>query len=158
MTCSISTIHVLFLCIGAVTLSPSGVAAVCSGDALNLTCTTTGRFLEWSFSLISENETAPLRYTRTLQSSGPNHLQTFEEIIGSITFLYSRISAESILPVMSILSISPVRDGLNGIMIICTDVTTSYLESTVINVANENETLSKYVDHHGMYISMGPPV
>ena len=158
MTCSISTIHVLFLCIGAVTLSPSGVAAVCSGDALNLMCTTTGRFLEWSFSYIPENETAPLRYTRTLQSSGPNHLQTFEEIIGSITFLYSRISAENILPVMSILSISPMRDGLNGIMINCTDLTTSYLESTVINVVNENETLSKYVDHHGMYISMGPPV
>ena len=140
------------LCIGAVALSPSGVALVCSGDVLNLTCATDGRFLEWSFSLTPENQTAPMRYTRTLQLGGPNHLQTFEQIIGSITFIYSRISAENVLPVMSMLSINPVKDRLNGVMINCTDITTSHLESTIINVVNENEIMSKYVYFHGIYI------
>ena len=137
--------YAFYAYIGAVTLSPSGVAPVCSGNALNLTCITTGRFLEWSFSLITENPTALMRYTKILQNSGQNHLQTFEEIIESTTFLYSRISAENVLPVMSMLSINPVKDGLNGVMINCTDVTTSHLESTIINVVNENEIMSKYV-------------
>ena len=90
-----------------------------------------------------ENETAPMRYTRILQDTGPNHLQTFKQVIGSTTFLYLRTSAESSLPVISVLSICPVREGLDRVVINCTDVTTSHTESTVINVVNENELLSE---------------
>ena len=133
----------MYIAIGAVTLSPTGVAPVCNGETLNLTCNTTGRFLEWSFSLIPENETASMKYRRILQDAGPNHLQTFGRVIGSTMFTYSRSSAENSLPVTSMLSISPVREGLDGVVINCTDVTTSQTESTVINIVNENEMLSK---------------
>ena len=97
-------------------------------------CNTTERFLEWSFSLIPNNETAPMRYTHALQHSGPNHLQVSEQRIGSTTFLYSRNSAENVLPLTSTLSISPVSKDLNGTVVNCTDATTSDTASTMINV------------------------
>ena len=133
----------MYIAIAAVTLSPPGVAPVCNGETLTLTCNTTGRFLEWSFSLIPENETAPMRYTRILQVAGPNRLQTFEQVIGSTVFLYLRSSAENSLPLTSMLSIRPVREGLDRVVINCTDIITSQKESTIINVINEEEILSK---------------
>ena len=117
-------------------ISPSDRAPVCRGNTLNLICTSSGRFQEWSFSLkldlITENQTAARRYTRTLQSSGPGHLQTFEDMIGSATFLYSRSSAEGILPLVSTLSISPVSEDLNGTVVNCTDITIGDTVSTLI--------------------------
>jgi hypothetical protein len=97
-------------------------------------CNTTERFLEWSFSLIPENETAPMRYTRNLQNSGLHHTQLFDQTIGSTTFIYSRSSAENAVPVISTLLISPVSEDLNGTVVNCTDVTTSDTVSTTINV------------------------
>ena len=142
--------------VGDAMISPpgDGIAPVCTGDTLNLTCTTSGRFLDWSFSLTPENETAPMRYTRTLQSSGPSHLQTFEDMIGSATFLYSRSSSESILPLVSMLSISPgpVSEDLNGTVVNCTDVdiTTTHTVSTIINVLNQEFITSKGINHDGI--------
>ena len=133
--------------IGTVTLSPPGIASVCSGDDLELTCNTTGRFLEWSFSLIPENETAPTRYTWVLQNSGPNNLQTFQRVIDSMTFLYSRSSTENRLPVTSILLISSVRETLNALVVNCTDVTTSSIASTIINVLTDTQIQCKYSWH-----------
>ena len=118
-------------------VSPPEIVPVCSEDTLNLTCNTTGRFLEWSFSLIPENGTGPVRYTRILQTSGPNYAQIFEQVIGSTTFLYSRSTVENSLPLMSTLSIRPVSKDLNGTVVNCTDVTTSDRVSTVIFVIDE---------------------
>ena len=47
--------------IGAVTLTPPGVAPVCSRGQLELMCTTTGHFLQWRFNVIHG-----LNYTDTL--------------------------------------------------------------------------------------------
>ena len=125
---------------GVAEISPSGhgITPVCRGDTLNLTCSMSERFLEWSFSLIPENETAPMRYTQNLQDSGPDHLQTFEERNGSATFLYSRSSAEGILPVTSTLSISPVSEDLNGTVVNCTNIVTADTVSTIIDVVIGN--------------------
>ena len=131
MMCSAASIFIS-MDIGGAVISPPGIAPVCSGDTLNLTCTTTGRFQEWSFTLIPENETAPMRYTRSLQTYGPKHLQIFEQVIASTMFLYSRNSAENSLPLMSTLSVSPVSAGLNGTVVNCTDITTSDTVSTII--------------------------
>ena len=84
-----------------------------------------------------------MRYTQNLQDSGPNHLQTFEERVGSTTFLYSRSSAEGILPVISTLSISPVSEDLNKTVVNCTDVTTADTVSTIIDVLDEKRITSK---------------
>ena len=113
-------------------ISPPDRAPVCRRDTLNLTCTTSGRFQEWSFSLTPENATASIRYIRTLQLDGPNHLQTYEQMIGSTTFLYLRSSAENMLPLISTLSISLVSEDLNGIVVNCTDVTAGDTVSAII--------------------------
>ena len=120
--------------IGGTVISPPGIASVCVGDNVTLICNTTGRFLEWSFSLIPENETVPMRYMYALQHSGPNHLQVSEQRIGFTTFLYSRSSAENALPLISTLSISPASEDLNGAVVDCIDATTSDTASTMINV------------------------
>ena len=41
--------------IGTVTLFPAGIAPVCTGDQLELTCNTTGmpKFLNWSITLVT---------------------------------------------------------------------------------------------------------
>ena len=117
---------------GDAVISPPDRAPVCREDTLNLTCTTSGRFQEWSFSLTSENQTSPTRYIRTLQLDGPNPLQTYEQMIGSATFLYLRSSAENMLPLISTLSISPVSEDLNGTVVNCTDVTAGDTVSTII--------------------------
>ena len=120
-------------------ISPPGIASVCVGDNVTLMCNTTGRFLEWSILLIpeneAENETAPmLRYTHAFQHSGPNYHQVSEQRIGSITFLYSRSSAENVLPLISTLSISSASEDLNGTVVNCIDVTTFDTASTMINI------------------------
>ena len=46
-------------------ISPSGIASACQGDQLELTCTTTGMYLEWSVSPILEGETTARTYTQT---------------------------------------------------------------------------------------------
>ena len=94
------------------------------------------------FFLVPENELAPVKYSKILQDSGLNHLQTFEDTIGSTTFLYSRSSAEDNIPLVSKLSISPVSKDLNGTVVNCTDVTT-YTVSTMITVLNEELITSK---------------
>ena len=122
---------------GGAVISPPGIVSVCVGDDVTLMCNTTGRFLEWSFSLIPENETVSMRYSRALQPSGLNHLQVSEQRIGSTIFLYSRSSAENVLPLTSALSIGPVSEDLNGTVVNCTDATTSDTASTLINIINE---------------------
>ena len=136
-----------------ISLREDGTAPVCKADALNLTCTAAGRFLEWSFSLTPENATASMRYIRTLQLDGPNHLQTYEQMIGSTTFLYSRSSAENMLPLVSMLSISPVSEDLNGTVVNCTDVTAGDTVSTTINVLNEKLFIPKGNRSHNGILS-----
>jgi hypothetical protein len=91
-----------------VMISPPGVASVCSGDQLELTCTTPGTFLEWNFFLVPEGGTTARRYDRTLHSTSfpaPSDLE-----VNTITFTFSRISAEGSLPLVSRIVINPVRD------------------------------------------------
>ena len=52
---------------GAVMISPSGSASVCSGGHLDITCTTSETFIRWY--IRPENENSVFRtYTRTLSS------------------------------------------------------------------------------------------
>lgn len=80
---------------------------------------------------------------RTLQLDGPNHLQIYEQMIGSTTFHYSRSSAENMLPLVSTLLIRPVSEDLNGTVVNCTDVTTADTVSTMIDVLDEELITSK---------------
>jgi hypothetical protein len=125
-----------------VMISPPGVASVCSGDQLELTCTTVtpGTFVEWSFFLVPEGETMARRYERFIHSVSVSATSDLE--VNSITFTFSRISAEGSLPLISTIVIDPVSDSLNGTEINCTDVITSNTTSTYIEVINESVVIS----------------
>ena len=113
-------------------ISPSGVATVCSGHQLELTCTTSGPIHEWSFSFIPN----PLGI-----SSGNPDNQTVR--VNSTTFNFWRVSSEDSLPLISRLLISPVSGGLNGSSFSCMDVATSESVSTSINVIDNIQPQGK---------------
>ena len=64
----LSQINFGYAHVGMVTISPSGAAPVCFGGQLELMCTTslTGRFLQWSFSLIRGSDTTPTDFVHTM--------------------------------------------------------------------------------------------
>ena len=90
---------------GAVTLLPSGVVPVCSGDQLELMCTITGDLLQWSFSVFRGNDTAATDFRRTIT---PNSAEMLQLTVDSLVFNFSRISAHGCMPVISRLVISPL--------------------------------------------------
>ena len=120
---------------GTAILSPSGVAPVCSGDQLELTCTITGDPLQWRFSVIRGNETSDTEIRRSVNSIGP---VTSNLTVNSIVFNFSRISAHNSVPVMSRLMISPVSNSLNGTVMNCVDVESGEVSSTTIIVGGRD--------------------
>ena len=119
---------------GAVIVSPSGVASACSGDQLELTCTTSGSLLEWAFILTPDNAVARA-YTKglTTDTEAPEPLT-----INSTRFTFSRVSPPNSSPLISILVINPVTVGLNGTEVNCTDLETSETVSTTITTLTKD--------------------
>ena len=107
-------------------ISPARVAPVCSGDLLELTCSTPGSILEWAFATLYKRAVS-----RTNQVPAPLS-------IDSTWFTFSRLSAQNSFPLISTLSINPVNKGLNGTEVNCTDVGTSETVSTIITIIDEN--------------------
>ena len=95
------------------TISPPGIAGVCSGGQLELMCTTTGEFLQWRFSVTSGlNDT--LAVTRTIPAAVPAGDAMLQFVVNSTMFNFSRTSAEGSLPMISKVIIGPVSSSLNG--------------------------------------------
>ena len=82
-------------------MSPPGVAPVCSGGQLELTCTTKGTFLEWKFSVILENETTATDTSCIFVSSDSASAAMSLLMVNSTVFNFSRTSARDSLPVES---------------------------------------------------------
>ena len=72
------------------TLSPPGVAPVCSGDQLELMCTTGGIALDWRFRLFLENETIVTDITRAFFSSDSASAAMSRLMVNSTLFSFSR--------------------------------------------------------------------
>ena len=121
-------------------ISLPGVAPVCDGDQLELTCTTTGSLLEWRFSVIRGNATTATEFSRIIIATGSASDSMSLIVVNTTTFRFSRTSAEDSLPVMSRLLIGRVSRGLNGIVINCEDVGTSEVSSTTV-VIRETDSL-----------------
>ena len=115
-------------------ISPPGVAPVCDGDQLELTCTTIGSHLEWRFNVIRGNATTATEFSRIILATGSASDTMSQLVVNSITFRFSRISAEDSLPVMSRLLISPVSSSLNETVVHCEDLDTSEVSSTTVIV------------------------
>ena len=121
--------------IGIVSISPAHMASVCGGDQLELICTTTGNFLEWSFSLIPTGETTAMTYSRILTTLSAD---VSSLILANSSFTFSRISAQNSLPLISGLLINPVSAEPNGIEVNCADIETSETASTLVKIINED--------------------
>ena len=76
------------------TISPSGVASVCSGDQLELTCNSTGSLLEWQINVTS----AARLYRRGITSAGGIDKETYQLQINSTVFVISRITDDDVVP------------------------------------------------------------
>ena len=133
-------------------MPPSGVAPVCYGGQLELMCTTsiTGMLLQWSFSLICGSDMTPTHFTRTIIPSVSTNGAMSYLIVNSVTFNFSRISAQNSLPLMSQLLIGPADGRLNGTEVNCEDLDSSERTVTVINVI-ECQCTGKYVTAYMHY-------
>ena len=127
----------MMVCIGTANISPSHMASVCRGDQLELICTTTGRILEWSFSLIPTGETTAVTYSQVLSTSSSFSAVTSVILVNS-SFSFSRFSDQYALPLISRLLMNPVSAELNGIEVNCADRETSETASTLVQIINED--------------------
>ena len=125
---------------GLMTISPSETASACSGDQLNLTCTVTGSFLQWSFSLIPEGETTARGYIFTVTSLNPTN-QAQQLRVNSSIFTFLRSSAANSVPLISRLIINAASHNLNQTVVTCSDVEATESVSTTINIINESQDL-----------------
>ena len=128
------------------TVSPSGVATVCSGDQLELNCSiakTAGRFaiLVWNVTLIPKSKATFMSLILPAISSDSPSDQTFHTVVSNSTNLtVSRISSQNSSPLVSRLLFSPVSNHLNGTEVNCLNSLTSEISSVaVINISNGNQ-------------------
>ena len=122
------------------TISPSGTARACDGDQLELTCSLTGRALEWNINLLLEDDS----FEHVLDSISqilPSHTVTVNSII---KFIFTRISPPNSQPLMSRLVISLVNSSIiNGTVVNCADRETRNSSSTIINVITGQTIVGK---------------
>ena len=125
-----------------VMLSPSGVAAVCSGHQLELNCTTTGGYLEWDFCITANGSITTIPRRLVNNGAGPG-LTLTPLMTDSILFHISRVSLPKSLPLVSKLLISPATNSRNGTEVncTCTDSLTGVSSSTIVFVINESSVL-----------------
>ena len=110
-------------------LSPPGVARVCPGGELAITCSTDRSFLEWN---ITASQSFPLpgvpHRTRLVSVSS----QTVEPLVlnmVSFNFSHSTYTNGSSVSLVSVLSVTDVPDILNGTRVNCTDIGASLAET-----------------------------
>ena len=98
-------------------ISPSApVAAVCQeGDQLELTCTSSGAVHRWELTVFPENITHTTVPIISVGTSGSSPPLTFS---GSV-IIFSRLSGQDILPLISRTVVSPVSNGLNRTVVNC---------------------------------------
>ena len=142
-------IHAVFYHSGTVTLFPSGVAPVCSGDQLELTCTIAGELLQWRFSVFRGNETSATEFTRAITSTSSVMANL---TVNSILFRFLRISTDDSMPLMSRLVISPVSNRLNGTVMNCEDVHGAQVSSTTIFIGSLQGIIIVYATRIVLYI------
>ena len=116
----------------------SGIAPLCSGDIVELTCTLqAGRVIEWQVNF-TQNIPQPLStgsLVDGLSSNFPAHIVT----IHSMVFNFSRISPPNSPQLVSKLTIVPNQTNasstiLNGTLVICSDREMGNSSSTRVNV------------------------
>ena len=105
-------------------LLPSGVARVCPGAALVVTCSTDRSFLNWSVTIPPSTSESGQAVTRNrLISSGSQNVPPL--IISMRTFNISIVSTMNTF--VSVLSFIDITGDLNGTIVQCMDIGDSLL-------------------------------
>ena len=117
------------------------VAPVCRvGDPLQLTCTASVEFMQWS--ILRGNEQGMLNKVTNdviLSSGNPNNMM--QTRVDSILLTFTRVSTQ---PLISILSVESVTIGLSGIVVRCSDAANQTISaSTTIHIIDSSQTESK---------------
>lgn len=121
-------INIIYQHKGVLMLSPQGIAHVCEGDQLELTCTTTmNTVLDWII-VIPGN-------ARNLRRSVSTGSISTEIPLNSTRLIFSRISEVNADPLISTLLISSVSNDLNGTEVDCMVGGTTL--STVVNIISD---------------------
>jgi hypothetical protein len=125
---------------GEVTISPSGIALACDGDQLELTCSLTGRVLEWNINLSLTDDS--FKYVLDgVSQTFPSHTVT---VNSTIKFIFTRISSPNSQPLTSRLVISQANSGIiNGTIVSCADRETRISSSITINVITDQTIMGK---------------
>ena len=103
-----------------------------AGDQLVLTCSVTGAFLRWEFTVIRESG-SPVTFMPNVIADGPSGVAS-PVMVNSTTFTFSRLSAQDSSPLISWMTINHVSEGLNGVQMSCMDVEASQSATTIIRI------------------------
>ena len=114
-------------------LSPSGVARVCPGGDLAITCSTDRSFLEWNITPSFTIPGQPYR-TRLVVASSSQDLEPLVLNMISFDFSHSTHNNGSSVSLVSVLSVTSVPDILNGTRVNCTDIGASLAETSTSTV------------------------
>ena len=86
--------NIMIIIIGMIMIYPPGIAPACHEDELELTCTTTGRVLEWKFTLDEMNHKS---FSCLVSITS---LSSYLIVSGTL-FTFSRYSIPNSLPLIS---------------------------------------------------------
>ena len=133
--------HIKFLCIGELILTPSNLVSVCSGEQLSLACSTDqSNYLRWT-TLLPDIYSISGAIVRTIAKdfrtgqAGPA-----VEIDSTTDIRFFKNSAVNALPLRSTLQVNNVPAAFNGTRISCTEYGTTGLTSEVtISVLDINQ-------------------
>jgi hypothetical protein len=125
---------------GEVIISPSGTALACDGDQLELTCSLTGRVLEWNINLLLVDDS--FEYVlEGISQTFPSHTI---RVNSTVKFIFTRISPPNSQPLTSRLVINQANSGIiNGTIVSCADRETRNSSSTIINVITDRTITGK---------------
>ena len=116
------------------------VVPVCHvGDPLQITCTASVEFMQWSIVVVNEHgmdeEITAIR--NSLDFSSP----PIERVVNSTTFTITRTSAQGESPLISALSIDSVNISLNGTVVNCMDANSEMVSaSTTIQIIDTSNS------------------
>ena len=101
-----------------------------AGDQLELTCSVTGIFLRWEFSV---HGTQMPFGTAIVSAGGPSGVPP-PVVVNSTRFTFSRLSTQ---PLTSTMTVSTISEGLNGVQVNCVDIETSESATTTIRIVDD---------------------
>ena len=124
-------------------LSPVMVAPVCHvGDPLQLTCTASVEFIQWSILRINHEQGGKLeKVTNDVIINSRDPSQMIQTTANNIAFTFTRVSTRGASPLVTTLSVDSVGTDLNGTVVNCTDLANTTTSATAtIQIIDSNQS------------------